>query len=96
MRPFMHDVRVGEVFFVESDDASFGGEMGLEVGVGGGEGNASVAEFDDEVREFEAVADGACGGGHVAGEPIDGATAGVEGHVSETQTFLHQIGRAHV
>ena len=34
----MHDVRVGEVFFIECDDASFGGEVGLEIGVGGGEG----------------------------------------------------------
>lgn len=86
MRPFMHDVRVGKVFLVERDDASFGGEMRLEIGVGGGEGNASVADFDDEVGEFEAVADGACGGGHVAGEPVDGSSAGVERHVSQSQT----------
>jgi len=78
----MHDVRVGEVFFIECDDASFSGEVWLEVGVGGGEGNASVANFDDEVSEFEAVADGTCSGGHVAGEPGYGSAAGVERHVA--------------
>lgn len=47
------------------------------------EGNtdAGVADFDDEVGELEAVADGAGGGGHVAGEPVDGAAAGVEAHL---------------
>lgn len=78
----MHDVRVCEVFFVEGDDAAFGGEVGLEVGVGGGKRDASVSDFDDEVGEFETAEDGAGGGGHVAGEPVDGASAGVEGHIS--------------
>ena len=86
--PFGDDVRVGQVFLVESNDASFGGELGLEVVAGGGERNASVANFDDEVGEFEAVSDGARGGGHVAGEPVDGATADGESHLTQSLQFL--------
>jgi len=78
----MHDVRVGKVFFIECDDASFCGEVWLEIGVGGGERKSGISDFDDEVGDFETVADGARGGGHVAREPGDGSSAGVERHVS--------------
>ena len=86
--PCGDDVRVGQVFLVESNDASFRGELGLEVVAGGGERNASVADFDDEVGEFEAVSDGARGGGQVAGEPVDGATADGESHLPQSLQFL--------
>ena len=78
----MHDGRVVKVFFIECNDASFCGEVRLEIGVGGGERNASISDFNNEVGKFETVADGACGRGHVAGEPADGSSAGVERHVS--------------
>lgn len=80
--PFGNDVRVGEVLLVESDEAAFGGEEGLEVLIGGGERDAGVADFEDEIGNLEAVADGAGGGGHVAGEPVDGSAAEVERHLS--------------
>jgi len=46
------------------------------------ETHACVADLDDEVGKLEAVSDGAGGGGHVAREPVDGASAGVEGHLA--------------
>lgn len=62
--------------------------MGLKGGVGGGQRDASVSDFDDEVGEFKAVEDGTCGGCHVTREPVDGSSAGVEVHLS--QPFLQQ------
>lgn len=44
--------------------------------------HSGVADFDDEVGELEAIADGARGGGHVAREPVDNTAAGVEPHLS--------------
>lgn len=79
---YVHDVGVGEVFLVERDDASFTGEVRLEVGVGGRQGDARVADFDDEVGELEALTDGASGRRHVSGEPVDGSSARVESHLS--------------
>jgi hypothetical protein len=43
--------------------------------------HAGVADLDDEVGELETIADGAGGRGHVAREPVDGATTGVERHL---------------
>lgn len=48
----MHDVGVGQVFLVEGKDVAFRGEEGEEVLVSGGQGNAGVADFDDEVRHL--------------------------------------------
>lgn len=77
----MHDVGVGQVFLVEGKDAAFGGEEGEEVLVGGGQGNAGVADFNDEVRHLQPLPDGPSGSRHVAREPVYGSASGVETHL---------------
>lgn len=77
----MHNVGVGQVFLVEGKDAAFGGEEGDEVLVGGGQGNASVANFNDEVRHLQPLPDGPSGRRHVAREPINDSASGVEPHL---------------
>lgn len=44
--------------------------------------DAGVADFDDEVGELEAIFDGASGGSHVAGKPVDVTAIFGETHFS--------------
>lgn len=41
-----------------------------------------VTDFDDEVGDLEAVFDGAGGGSHMAGEPVDVTATFGESHFS--------------
>lgn len=84
---YIHDIRVSQIFLVEGNDAAFGREMRLEVLIGRGQGNSGIPNLDDHVRELQSMANGTYGCSHVAGEPIDGSTAGGELHVSKS--LLH-------
>lgn len=48
---------------------------------GKGTTDPRVADFNDEVSNLEAVADGSSGGGHMAREPVDDPAAGIEPHI---------------
>lgn len=67
MHPFMHDIRVSQIFLVEGDDAAFRREMRLKVLVGRGQGNSGVPDLDDHIRELQSMANSSGGCGHVAG-----------------------------
>lgn len=84
----MHDIGVSQVFLIECNDATFSGELGLKVGVSGGQRNASVSDFDDEVGNLKALTNSSGGGRHVSREPVDHSAAGVEAHFS--QPFLYE------
>lgn len=45
--------------------------------------HSGVADFDNEVGEPEAFADGSSGGRHMAWEPVDDPAAGVEPHLRD-------------
>lgn len=87
----MHDIGVSQVFLVEGKDAAFGGEVGLEVLVGGGQGNAGVTDFYNQVRHLEALPYGACGRRHVAGEPVNGSASGVERHLPQALLYTSHL-----
>ncbi|GKV21138.1 hypothetical protein SLEP1_g31146 [Rubroshorea leprosula] len=53
------------------------------------------SDFDDEVGELEALADGAGGGSHVTGEPVDDSTIFVECHLPQLHAFPHHTLQPH-
>lgn len=53
-----------------------------------------IANFDDEIGELEAAADGASCGGHVTGEPIDRSGFFSEAHPAD-QSLLRYLLRHH-
>lgn len=89
--PSVHDIGVGEVLLVEGNKAPFGAELGLKVLIGRGQGNASVADLNDEVGDLETVADGGGGSSHVAWEPVDGSASADELHLCQPHPLLHQF-----
>ncbi|GKU95343.1 hypothetical protein SLEP1_g8714 [Rubroshorea leprosula] len=58
-------------------------------------GISRISDFDDEDGELEALADGAGGGSHVSGEPVDDSTVFVECHLPQLHAFLHQTLQPH-
>lgn len=54
-----------------------------------------IANFDDEIGELEAAADGASCGGHVTGEPIDRSGFFREAHSADQSPLRYLLHTGH-